>query len=366
MIERYVISQFARRMQEKIPDKPTIDFVWNKKFHQNYSANEFRNAVCKYRELIYNILTDLRANPESWHMTLNPIVEFEITGRRTNIECETSKELLQIGTVLYAFSLHGELHETTLTVNYLAFSAYNIPNADSLIKKFGTFGLVITNYSAKKSEFSVAYPKYPSLMQIIKAYSFITAPNNLKINVLMIRAEWRYFGTKNISILYYSLSDMLRGLNPLNTAIVKSTYKLACHYNYECTISESNSYIMNVRYTPKEHLLLMKRSRDTLICRFYLEHINEYIHMIDDAPEGVKKLLLSYYSCSYCITRDCSGIPFDYNGTHYEKCVLCNLDFGYITEKDVPYLMKLLEAEIKERIKTRTADYINKITFTDG
>ena len=115
-----------------------------------------------------------------------------------------------------------------------------------------------------------------------------------------------------------------------------------------------NGYVVSYQHGKKKRVLLNYVFRKSgLHARVYCDFISQYMDVLEEAPEDIRKVIVKAPSCKRfenppkCNSK-CSGYVFTINGTQHQKCRY-NCFLLEINDASIPFINNLLENELKHR-----------------
>ncbi len=354
MSEQYIIQQFVRRVFDRMPDLPYENYEWSKDFLGDLTNHDFYTGICAFSNLITDILDDVIADPQSWGIPCYETQEIFCAAPITPEESKSMKGFFRIGKMLYALATCGNLMNQSLYIDNEAFQKYKITKGNLILDKLQDFGFVIDDYNKKSLEFIIEYPDNYAVLQVIKAYTFISDVKYDEILERMMRAEWHFFSKDKGNDFQFNLEDFCKGLATSDAELAKLVHDLVVENGYA-----TNFRICDLKFEPKhkkdkKRLLYMKRERDNLFCDFRFDDVYKYADELDYVTDEIRDAIIQWFKESGCIKcgrPKCPGpVTLRYNGGEYEKCMMSmGARFVSVSTENSESILRLLKCEIQSR-----------------
>jgi len=155
----------------------------------------------------------------------------------------------------------------------------------------------------------------------------------------------------------YQFEDFLNSVNDDYKDFIMTVNKIVLQENYSnIKIGTSKTNLFSVSYSrPKTRLgivnfMLRKRGFKMVISG---RNCAKYPDMLLSLPDEMKNQIIKVQDCKNIIDPGtcmdkCIGYEFHIGEDHYQKCRFGCFQFD-INNESIPFLLKLLEAELKER-----------------
>lgn len=339
-----------------VPKDLTVD----KAFLYECDELEFREGLSELTDIVYNVYSDMRANPDDYGL---PLVEISIHGGFTDEARASKNSCKRLVTLLFILGKTGIFQNNELSIKIQEFTQANksLKGKDRVLKplvvlnKLLDFGFHITGFNGKSFNKGIdtLFLSYPDDSKVIKALKGYMMAGTISDDLYAMQPYFvipkKQLPEDQYYITFYSY------LREQDQPVLKEFHRLMLQKNYICKDAKSYSYMLEYfRDCDITNYAVRCLSEDKRleIC-LKLRNVDRYTSEILEMPQQIQKVFKTT-NCYYCNSkgdRDNSvschyRVEWTLEDQNYAVCA-CNFYFKFMDTKveDLNYLMRLLQLD---------------------